>query len=141
MREILKNLAADLTQQLETQLQAKRKVALKEETERFKSRLKEVEKAMKETSLEKIKKEVDELLADMQQLTFLPELRREQEERLRDLNKELELRLKHYQELLNFLQLEQSRVLEKILPKRYSLRGQAQVFPVTVEIRLPEVMQ
>ncbi|MEH2093397.1 DISARM system SNF2-like helicase DrmD [Nostoc sp.] len=141
VREVLKNLAVDLTQQLETQLQAKRKVALKEETERFKSRLKEVEKAMKETSIEKIKKEVDELLADMQQLTFLPELRREQEERLRDLNKELELRLKHYQELLNFLQLEQSRVLEKILPKRYSLRGQAQVFPVTVEIRLPEVMQ
>jgi hypothetical protein len=45
----------------------------------------------------------------------------------------------HYQDLAEQLKKEQTRVLTQILPKRYTLRGIAQVFPVTVEIRLPEI--
>ena len=94
---------------------------------------------MRETTIQKIEKERDELLADMQQLSLIPDERRAQEERLRDLEDELRRRKSHYQDLLDQLKREQTRVLEGTLPKRYSLRGTAQVFPVTVEIRLPEV--
>ena len=94
---------------------------------------------MRETTIQKIEKERDELLSDMQQLSLIPDERRAQEERLRNLDEELRRRKSHYQDLLDQLKREQVRVLEGILPKRYSLRGTAQVFPVTVEIRLPEV--
>lgn len=138
VRDVLKSLVREVTEVLETELQARRKVALKTEKERFKSRLKEVEKAMNETTIQKIEKERDQLLDDMQQLALFAEDRRKQEEKLRNLNEELELRRRHYQDLLDFLQIEESRVIEQMLPKRYKIRGTAQIFPVTVEFRLPE---
>ena len=138
VKEVLKNLAVDLTEQLQSKLKEKSNLALKEEKERFKTRIKEVEKAMQENSIEKIKKDRDKLLSEMQQLSLLDTDRRQQEERLRDLNQELEFRLKHYQELLDLLQREQERVIKNVLPKRYSLRDKARVFPVTVEIRLQQ---
>jgi superfamily II DNA or RNA helicase len=114
------------------------KDALKEEKERFAHRLKEVQRAMSETSIAKLEKERDQLRQEMQQRSLLAEREREQEARLRNLEEELELRTRHYQELLESLQLEQNRVLDQVLPRRYQLRNQAQVFPVAVEIRLPE---
>jgi hypothetical protein len=73
----------------------------------------------------------------MMQRSLLAEQEREQEVRLRNLEEELELRTRHYQGLLESLELEQNRVLEQVLPRRFELRNQAQVFPVAVEIRLP----
>lgn len=127
-----------LTQQLKKELAARKTIALKEEQSRFKHRLKEVEKAMRETTLSKLEKERDALLEDMQQLLLIAEQRQAQEGRLRDLEDELRRRRSHYQLLLDQLEQERDRVLTLILPQRYALRGQAQVFPVTVEIRLPE---
>lgn len=46
VKQVLKDLVKDLTKQLKDQLSEKGKLALKEETERFKNRIKEVEKAM-----------------------------------------------------------------------------------------------
>ena len=138
VKEVLKTLAIDLTKQLQRQLQQKEDLALKEEKERFKNRIKEVEKAMNETSIEKITKEKNKLLDEMQQISLFAEERRQQEERLRDLEQEKQFRLKHYQELLDLLNREEERVTKKILPKRYSLRGEARIFPVTVEIRLQQ---
>jgi superfamily II DNA or RNA helicase len=139
VRDISRQLEEELTERLQAQLKVNKETALKEEKQRFKSRLSEVERAMKETSLQKIEKERDKLLEDMQQLSLFPEDTRSKEERLRDLEDELRRRRSHYQELLDFLKVEQTRVMEGILPKRYTLRGTARVFPVTVEIRLPEV--
>ncbi len=65
-------------------------------------------------------------------------MQRDLEERLRDLEDELRRRRGCYQALLDQLKGEQSRVIEQILPQQCRLRGQAQVFPVTVEIRLRE---
>ncbi|MDM3843960.1 MAG: hypothetical protein PT116_02690, partial [Aphanizomenon gracile PMC638.10] len=93
VKEVLKTLAIDLTQQLQRQLQEKENLALKEEKERFKNRIKEVEKAMNETSIEKITKEKNKLLDEMQQISLFAEERRQQEERLRDLEQEKQFRL------------------------------------------------
>lgn len=138
VRDSLSQMVEDLTDQLKEQLKLKHNIALKEEKDRFKNRLGEVERAMRETSLQKLEKERDKLLADMQQLSLFAEDTRVKEEQLRNLEDELTRRRNHYQELLDFLKVEQVRVIDRILPKRYNLRGQAQVFPVTVEIRLPE---
>jgi len=139
VRSALVKMAIDLGDQLKVRLKQLSQVAQQEEKERFRQRLQEVERAMRETTIQKIEKERDALLGDMEQLSLIPDERRAQEDRLQDLNDELRRRKSHYQELLDQLKREQVRVLEGVLPKRYSLRGAAQVFPVTVEIRLPEV--
>lgn len=138
VRASLGKMATDLTNQIKARLKLAGQAAQQEEKERFRQRLQEVERAMRETTIQKIEKERDELLGDMQQLSLIPDERRAQEERLRDLDEELRRRKSHYQDLLDQLKREQVRVLEGILPKRYSLRGTAQVFPVTIEIRLPQ---
>ncbi len=93
---------------------------------------------MQETTLQKLEREREKLLAEMRQGALFPELVREREQELRDLEEELRRRRHHYQELLEQLQLEQGRVVERLLPKRYTLRGRVQIFPVAVEVRLRE---
>ncbi|MGG6265406.1 DISARM system SNF2-like helicase DrmD [Leptolyngbya sp. AN03gr2] len=138
VREQLKTLTKDLTAELKAQLKKAGQVAQRDEQERFRTRLLEVDRAMKETTLQKLEKERDTLLSEMQQGALFPEYVRQQEEKLRDLEDELRRRRNHYQGLFDQLRQEQSRVLERILPQRYQLRGIAQVFPVTIEFRLPK---
>jgi superfamily II DNA or RNA helicase len=138
VRAALTQMAKDLTDQLKARLKTIGQKAQQEEKERFRNRLQEVERAMRETTIQKLEKERNALVIDMQQLSLIPEESREREERLQNLDDELRRRKNHYQELLDQLKREQTRVLEGILPKRYNLRGDAQVFPVTVEIRFPE---
>jgi hypothetical protein len=97
----------------------------------------EVKKAMSDNTIQKLAKERDNLLLAMQQLTLFLEDEKEQEEKLRNLEDELKRRQGHYENLLKFLENEQNRVINKVLVNRYQLRGKAQIFPVTVEIRLP----
>jgi superfamily II DNA or RNA helicase len=138
LQAFVKQQAQSLTSTLQRLLADAGKDALKDEKERVAHRLKEIQRAMSETSIAKLEKERDQLLQEMKQRLLLAEREREQEAKLRNLEEELELRTRHYQELLDSLQREQNRVLDQVLPRRYQLRGQAQVFPVTVEIRLAE---
>ncbi len=63
---------------------------------------------------------------------YMDELARsEQERRL-----ELERSTRHVTELRNQLDQERERVLSRVLPLRYALHGEAQVFPLVVEVRL-----
>jgi superfamily II DNA or RNA helicase len=133
----LKKLAAELGARLREHLVASGKRAMAEEKKRYQHRLKEVEAAMRETTLAKLEKERDKLLESQKQLSLLPEAARETEARLADLNDELHRRRTHYQELLKVLEADQERVLARMLPRRFALHGAAQVFPVAIEIRLP----
>ena len=54
-----------------------------------------------------------------------------------DREAEIELRRRHYDEVLRRLAEEEKRTLEQVLPPRYSLRGEARVYPIAIEIRLP----
>jgi hypothetical protein len=100
-----------------------------------------VERAMSENTIAKLEKERDHLIADLRQLTLIDVDRRVQEDRLRDLEAELQRRSSHFKELLARLKAEQDRVLSLVLPKRYQLRQSAQVFPVAVEIRFLEQIE
>lgn len=138
LRIFVNSRATSLTETLKTRLEDVGRDAIKAEQERFRLRLKEVERAMSENTIAKLEKERDRLVADLRQLTLIDIDRRVQEDRLRDLDAELQRRSSHFQELLIRLKAEQDRVLSLVLPKRYQLRQSAQVFPVAVEIRLPE---
>ena len=56
---------------------------------------------------------------------------------LADLEAELALRRSHYETVRERLKVEEERTLKNVLPLRYNLRGEAQVYPISVEIRLP----
>jgi superfamily II DNA or RNA helicase len=135
VRSEVGNWSRELSQRIRQLLKTQQGAAVKEEKARFVHRIREVERAMQENTLQKLEKERQELLEEMQQLSLLQEERRSQEEKLRNLEDEVRRRRGHYQDLLDQLQREQDRVLQGILPQRYSLRGEVQVFPVTVEIR------
>ncbi|WP_210437039.1 DISARM system SNF2-like helicase DrmD [Oxynema aestuarii] len=140
LREKVQQIAQQLTEQLHPILKTQKAAGLEEAKKRFESRIKEVERAMKETTLQKLEKERERLLAEMERNPYLfPDLQREQAEKLQNLEDELKRRRHQYQGLLDFLKKEQNRTVKHLIPKRHTLRGTAQVFPVTVEIRLPEV--
>ncbi|HOI54238.1 MAG TPA: hypothetical protein PLP01_03225, partial [Phycisphaerae bacterium] len=50
---------------------------------------------------------------------------------------ELKRRQQHYEEVRDQLARERERITKILLPRRYALMGDAQVFPVAVEVRLP----
>lgn len=138
LRGFVQDRATELTEALRNRMKETGKAAVVEEQNRFRQRLKEVERAMSENTVVKLQRERDDLIADMQQLSLIDIDRRAQEDRLRDLEAELQRRSFHFKDLLDRLKADQERVVTKVLPMRYQLRQSAQVFPVAIEIRLPE---
>ena len=65
----------------------------------------------------------------------LAEVQRSIQEKQAEINR----RHSHYKEIRDQLQREHRRTVEFLLPKRFAMSGDAQLFPVAVEIRLPEV--
>lgn len=139
VRRQLDHIAQTTTEDLAQKLRAAMKSALATEKERFRHRTSEVRRAMHETTLQKLERERDKLLADLRQGALFPEYVRAQEQELRTLDDELNRRRHHYEQLLRQLEIEQNRVLERLLPKRFMLRGQVQIFPVAIDMFLPEV--
>jgi len=137
----IRDLATGLTSDLERQMKVAFEEEQKAQTDRFRHRIKEIERLRNETNIAKLEKEIEEIELANRQLMLLPEAQKAQEAHLRGKQEELERRLVHYKELLTVLEHERERVLKHLLPARYRLRGSAQVFPVAVEIRLPEVSQ
>ena len=131
----------DLTADLERQMELAHEEEEKTQTARFKHRIGEIERLRNETNISKLEKEIREIEVEGRQLMLMPEDQRAQDARLRDKQEELERRLGQYKDLLTVLEHERDRVLKHLLPARYRLRGTAQVFPVAIEIRFPEVVQ
>ncbi len=113
-----------------------RQAAQSDEKKRFTNRIAEVKQQMSETKINTIARERNKLIAEMMQGVLFDEDRRIAEERLKDLESELENRQRNLRGLLEYLENERDRVLDYVVPQRFALRGQVHVFPVTVEIRL-----
>lgn len=140
VRERLHGLSKDLTARLETALQADRAEALKQEQERFARRQGELSRLIQEQTLARLEREIAALAVARQQGTLFDNEQRLQElaQSQRAKEEELARRKARYEELRDQLMRERQRVLDNLIPKRYTLRGAAQVFPVALELRLPE---
>jgi hypothetical protein len=136
--QLLDGVTRDVTTRIKNELSEAGSAALASERERFRHRLKEVERAIQETTLAKLERERERLLADLRQIALFPEQAREREQELRDVESELHRRRHHYEELLEQLRREQTRVIDSVVPRRYALRGSVQTFPIAVEIRFPQ---
>lgn len=140
VRALLASERDALTQRLTEALQEEYDQARADEQARFQSRQGELSRLIAENTIRRLEREVEKLKQDRAQGVLF-----DQERRLSDIDanirvkeEEVARRQEHYSRLREQLDRERKRVLEHLLPRRYQLRGKAQVFPVTVELRLPE---
>jgi hypothetical protein len=139
-RGLIGRMARQLTARLTEALAGEFDLERGREVERFQQRQAELSRLIEEATTQKLWREIAELRAEEGQgQLFDPEHRLDEIERSIE-GKEAEIRRRraHYESLRAQLARERERVLERLLPRRYALRGAAQVFPVAVEIRLPE---
>lgn len=130
-------LQAELTASLSARLKASGKAVRELETKRFNQRRNELARAIGDNQLAKLAKESEKLRQKSLQLALFSEIDQELQKRLADLDAELALRKGHYEQVQTRLAAEAKRTLELVLPRRYALRGEARVYPIAVEIRLP----
>lgn len=115
------------------------KRARDEEASRFQSRQGELSKLIASNTVEALKAEIDEIERGMKQRMVFEEdqLKAEMARRRSEIEEEINFRTNHYGELRDQLATERDRVINQLIPKRHTMRGEASVFPVAVEIRLP----
>ena len=143
LRGWLREYEGNLTRKLRTQLEVDGTVARKREEERYRSQVGEVSTLIEQSTVERLTGEIRELRIRRQQgqlfedAADLERVERSIDEKL----KEIERRREHYKEIRTQLRRERARVLERLLPARFTLVGEARVFPITLEVRLPEPIQ
>jgi superfamily II DNA or RNA helicase len=137
VKALVKTLQIDLTESLKGQLKQSGKAVRDLEKKRFTSRRKELDRAIGENQLARIAKEAERLREKARQLALFAEIDHELQRRLSDLDAELTLRKGHYEQVRERLATEEERLLKRVLPQRYALRGEARVYPIAVELRLP----
>jgi len=139
LQELIKAEARSLTDRIKKQLSIDGKAAREEEDRRYQSRQGEVSTLIAENTLAKLEREITQLNRERQQGRLfeaagaLEELDRSIEMK----REELERRKRHYEEIREQLARERERTIRLLLPKRFALQGEAQVFPLALEIRLP----
>jgi hypothetical protein len=133
-----------LTKEVVSRLAALGQEARKQELERFQSRQGEISSLIQSNSIEHLKREIEREKVNKSRILRQPALLGDTEVELRRIDRSIEAmqedvrrREQHAKELQELLRRERDRSIQRIIPKRYSLRGAVQVFPVAVEIVLP----
>ena len=136
----LRRYGADLTERLRRQLQVDGEAARTREDERYRQRQGEVSALIEQSTVARLTRELEDLTEKTRQRGLFDEDDRlaALERSIEEKQEELARRRRHYEEIREQLQRERERILDHLLPKRFALNGLAQVFPVAVEIRLPE---
>lgn len=136
LKQFVRSMQKQRSQELSLRLEAAGRVVATAEKERFKRRRAELKKQMQSNTKEQLDRELRALL-DSPQPFLLPELEEERLRQVSNLQAEKELRDHHYATVLQRLHDEETRTMERVLPLRYRQRGEARVYPIAVEIRLP----
>ena len=138
LQDQVKRLKSELTAMLHAQLASDGKEAIKDEEKRFQSRQGEVSAMIETNTIQKLEKEIQQLNQRKRQGNLfendaiLDELNRDIKRR----QEEVDFRKKHYEEIRDQLTRERDRIINRLLPKRFALYDNAQVFPLAVEILL-----
>ena len=115
-------------------------MAREREDERYRQRQGEVSELIEQTTSARLERELERLQRDRSQTSLFDEDDRVAaiERSIEQKQAELDRRRHHYVDIRQQLGRERKRILEHLLPARFTLAGDAQIFPVTLEIRLPE---
>lgn len=141
---------ADARDQREAELRSRAEellpAALKEERsyqdKLFKTRLRELDDERGEAGRTRLRRQIEKLEEQTQQLTFDPELRHEREEELRSLRNQLEgeeyRRVEERRERLRArIEREREQLVGDVLPRRFTL-ARCTLTPVAVSLLVPE---
>ena len=140
LRTWLRRYRRDLSESLCTQLRVDGDRVRQREDERYRQRRGEVSMLIEHSTVTRLTREIEDLnLKAAQGELFdqagrLAAIERSIEEKQEEINR----RRQHYEEIREQLQHERTRILDHLLPKRFAMTSEAQVFPVAVEIRLPQ---
>ncbi len=139
LKDFLRSHRQALTADLEAQLELDGEQARRQEEERYRSRQGEVSSLIADNTLARLEREIAALQQEKQQgRLFDEEGRLDSIERsIEDKQEELARRTRHYEEVREQLDRERQRILGHLLPRRYAMRSESQVFPVVIEVRLP----
>ncbi len=139
LKQRLRNHRKQLTEALRHQLESAGATARSEEEERFRQRQGEVSSLIEGATLQRLENELRKLDAERGRgLLFNQEERfREIEHSQEEKKQEIQRRRRDHDEIRERLARERTRILDRLLPARFALADEAQVFPVTVEVRLP----
>ena len=139
VRKLITEYRTGLTLTMRHELKSAYEQARNHEKDAFEQRIREVAALQKVQSIDKLKREIAEQRAASIQQQLFDDADAIAEKQLRNLEDELKRRQNQFGDLQERLTAEKARILEQVLPRRFSLRGEVQVFPVTIEIRFPEV--
>ena len=139
LRQWLREAKRELTETLRTQLQTDGLAARKREEERYRSRQGELSTLVQEATLARLSSEIQDLQRQASQGMLFEETERLAaiEQSIDEKQAEIDRRLAHCDELRDQLRRDHERIVERLLPLRFAMSGDAQIFPVAVEIRLP----
>jgi superfamily II DNA or RNA helicase len=134
--------ASSLTARIRAAMRDELEVQRAQERKRFQDRKSELEATIRETTLERLRREAEEYRVQSNQGDLFDlEKRFALEQEAAVLEEERARRVAHYEDLRVALERERVRVVDHMLPQRYAMRGDARLFPVAVEVRLPEASQ
>jgi hypothetical protein len=139
LKKFLGEHANHLTAVLLRELEAAGGQARALESERYRSRQGEISSLIAENTLAKLERDIQGLKeARRQGFLFDEEARIDAIDRsIEEKQEEIGRRTRHYVEVREQLEKERDRILKYLLPKRHVMSGSAQVFPVSIEVRLP----
>ena len=140
LRRWLRDYRNDLTKCFRRRLRADGETARRREDERYRERQGEVSALVQRSTMARLSREIERLKNKKRQGQLFDETERLEgiDRSIEEREKELNRRRSHYEEIREQLGRERTRILDRLLPARFTLAGEAQVFPVAVEIRLPE---
>ena len=136
LKQVIKELQSELHANIEHRMSEARSSARGIESERFERRINEIQRE-RENTAKQVAREAEKKRGELERGILFMNLRSDLEKQLAELEGEVALRRQHYNRWLDTMREEKTRVLERVLPRRYTLRGQARVYPIAVEIRLP----
>ncbi len=124
---------------LATQLSLDGDDARERDNESYRQRLAEVSELITRTTMDRLGREIERLKGQRDQGQLFNEAERlaDLERSIEEREEELKRRRFHHDEIRDQLQRERDRTVKRLFPKRFALAGDAQLFPVAVEVRLP----
>ena len=134
----LRQHSAQLTTALRQQLDESGRQARQDEEQRYRARQAEVSTLISENTLARLEREIEKLKAERLQGTLFDEHQRLDaiDRSIDEKRAEIERRTRHHTEVRDQLERERERILRYLLPRRYAMNSPAQVFPVSMEIRI-----
>lgn len=143
LREALTDHKKKLQTLMISQLAIDQQAALKDENSRFQSREAELSTLIHEKTISSKRKELEKMRTELQDLPSLlfQEFAKERETeitaQMANLEREVKNDQSHYEELRNQLQRERERITKYLIPSRYALDDDVQIYPIAIEIVLP----